>query len=524
MKPAITLLVALLLATPAALDATEAAENPLTGLFCNIDDTCFFATPTEGRAGNTGDAVDRYVDILGEAGVRVLLVCTNARRTNYRSTVWDAYWDGYDQKGSDDQPFLAPIRGEAAHNQHDVQGYRRMLDNMLALHEAGIDYPARMLARGRQRGMQAWITLRMNDVHENANLAHPFHGRFFTGHPEFFRRDSPGYFARALDYAHPEVREFYRKLVVETLDRYDVDGLELDFMREPYLFSKDAETDGGRILTEWLAGVRGLTRDAALRRGHAVRLGVRVPSNPETARRLGLDAVAWAKRGLVDVVVPTPRWATLEFDMPLQAWREQLAGTNTTLAGGLEVRLQPVPGGPASTVSPEQATGAATAVLAAGADAVYLFNYYPSQHPPWRKGEYVDTLRAMSTLANLARLPRRHVMTYRDIIGPGEKYKAPLPVEGASLSFRLPTGPKPPDTWQAELFLGFDPAPAANGTFPRVSVNDQPCEVRQGAVVPYRIPIAALTGSGSEHIAVVSPDGAPLRVVHVEVRLAPAQD
>ena len=32
---------------------------------------------------------------------------------------------------------------------------------------------------------------------------------------------------------------------------------------------------------------------------------------------LGLDAPTWAKEGLVDLVVATPRWATMHFDIPL---------------------------------------------------------------------------------------------------------------------------------------------------------------------------------------------------------------
>ena len=41
-----------------------------------------------------------------------------------------------------------------------------------------------------------------------------------------------------------EVRDYYKALIVESLDRYDIDGLELDFMREPYLFSAGKETEG----------------------------------------------------------------------------------------------------------------------------------------------------------------------------------------------------------------------------------------------------------------------------------------
>ncbi len=122
----------------------------------------------------------------------------------------------------------------------------------------------------------------MNDVHENNNLDHPFLSP--CGAPaRALRQGHPGYYARALDYAHREVRDHYRALIAETLDRYDVDGLVLDFLREPYLFSKGKEQEGRQVLTAWLRGVRGLVDETAKRRGHAVKLGVRVPSDPDTA-------------------------------------------------------------------------------------------------------------------------------------------------------------------------------------------------------------------------------------------------
>ena len=78
-------------------------------------------------------------------------------------------------------------------------------------------------------------------------------------------------------------------------------------------------------------------------------------------------------------MVVTPRWATLEFDMPIQQWRQMLGKSKVTLAGGLEVLYQPCPGGPATIVTPELATGAALSVLSGGADAVYLFNYFQDE-------------------------------------------------------------------------------------------------------------------------------------------------
>ena len=134
----------------------------------------------------------------------------------------------------------------------------------------GMQFDAVRCQRCRHHGVSPWISLRMNDVHFNDNLAHPFHGDLYHK-PELFRQGHPGYYARGLDYAHAEVRRHYRALIAETLQRYDIDGLELDFMREPYLFSKGEEQARGEILTQWLCKIRTLVEEAAARRGHGHR-------------------------------------------------------------------------------------------------------------------------------------------------------------------------------------------------------------------------------------------------------------
>ncbi len=491
-------------------DAARRAK--LTGLLHNEDCTNFFYYQDfpEGKA---GELVDRYVDVLADAGVSVLMCNTNARRTNYRSKVWESFWDGYDPAGSDEQPFLAPVRKEHRKN------YRKLVGNMLEVHRQGIDYPARVIQRCRARNITPWLSVRMNDVHNNDNLEHPFHSALWRK-PELFRQGHPGYYARALDFAHTEVRNHYRALIGEMLERYDLDGLELDFLREPYLFSKGQEQEGRQILTKWLRDIRKLTDAAAKRLGHTVKLGVRVPSNPDTALGLGLDAPAWAKEGLIDLVVAAPRWATLEFDMPVGEWRK-LLGDRITLAGGLEVLYRPHPAAAARAVTREEAIGAAVAMLSGGADSVYLFNYFQHGHPAWPLAEYQRTLNTFSSLAKLLKLPRRHAVTYRDVTVPGEIYRAPLPATGTSLSFALPLGPVPPTDWHVELDVEIKiggevlPVAAINGT---VGVFKNRGVGKDGTcMASYRFPCTALSGRKTDHLTLTMPDETPFTVYRVEV-------
>jgi len=497
--------------------AAEAPLSKLAGLLHNEDCTNFFYYQDfpEGKA---GEIADRYVDVLAEAGVSVLLCNTNARRTNYRSGVWDAFWDGYDPDGSDEQPFLAAMPP----GRRDT--YRKLVGNMLEVHRQGVDYPARIIQRCRRRGISPWLSLRMNDVHENDNLDHPFHAALWRRR-ELFRQGHPGYYARALDYAHPEVREHYRALIAESLARYDLDGLELDFLREPYLFSLGKEQEGRALLTDWLRTIRQLTDAAAGHRGHAVRLGVRVPSCLDTALGLGLDAPAWAEEGLVDLVVAAPRWQSLEFDIPLGRWRERL-GDRVTLAGGLEVNYRPCGELPARLVTADDAVGAAVAVLSGGADVVYLFNYFQHGHPQWPSAEYQRMLQSFSSLDQLLTLPRRHAVTGRDVAVPGADTRAPLPASGTRLPFAMALGPTPPTGWQAEATIEIA-GPNANHAPPAVSVNGVAGELGNEAaaggnrLLRYAIPPGALPGQNQDTIVITAAGQDQIKVLRVEVRLHP---
>jgi len=518
--------------TVVGLKATCAEAQQPRKLFCNLDaDNFFGGRPLipDGLAspdllpfpkGGAGERIDRYVDAFADAGATVLLCGTNYRRTNYRSRVWDSFWDGYDPSGPDDQPFLAPALAEGG----EMPEYRVYVANMLAVHEQGIDYPARVLQRCRHRGISPWISLRMNDCHFNFIPNHPFNGTFGRRNPQFFRKNSPGYYANCFDYAHQEVRDYFRALIVETLERYDFDGLELDFMREPYLFSLGKEAEGGTILTGWLREVHKLVADAAVKRGHPICLGVRVPSHPETSLAMGLDAITWAKEGLIDLLVVTPRWATVEFDMPIQKWRKMLGTSNVTLAGGLEMLYRPYPNGPGIPITPELSRGAAVSVLSRGADAVYTFNYFPVGYLPLPV--YQENLKAMGSLDSLLKLPRCFGITFRDITAPGENYQAPLPATGKELVFPMNLGPSADNRGPGDLLIELAPSQGVAAPVPTVSVDGKPCEVRNDdkrkdgvRAISFSVPVVALAGTEDHMIKVTSKDQSPVTIQRVEVLL-----
>lgn len=452
--------------------------------------------------GGAGETIDRYIDVLAGAGITELFCNTNARLTNYHSDMWESFWDAYNSNEPSD-----------------------LIHNMAATHREGVDYPARVIARCQQHDIIPWISIRMNDVHYTDDPDHFFHGQFWKQNPHLRRKAQPSWFQSAFDYAHQEVRDHYQALIAESLERFDPDGIELDFMREPFLFSEGREEEGGWILTAWIREIRALVNAAAAGRGHAVKLGVRVPSHVETARGLGMDAVAWAREGLVDLVVPANRWASIEYDMPIKEWKEQLGTFQGTLAGGIDVSVRPSwePKAKVRHANEERdlARGAAVSILAGGADALYLFNYF--QPLSGDVTAYQSFMKSLPSLEQLQSEPRTHAVTLREIVAPGENYRQPLPANGRELTFALPLGPKPPADWRVELRVEVEAAAGAAPVALRAWINSAPCgepgrETIGDGRAMLRFPSAAgaVRGDGGDHIRLAT-GGNPVTVFQVEV-------
>ena len=444
----------------------------MAGIALNEDNSHFFYT----RAGQTLNAewVDALVDQYAGTQVAELLLCPNCMRASYASQVWDPIWRGYQPDGPDDQPLLASLKPE------DRIEARKWIHAAWQLARNGIDVYERWIARCRRHGISPWLSMRMNDVHNVDDEQCYIHSEFWRGHPELRRVQHR--FAewpdRAFDYGRPEVRDHHFRLIEELTDRYDFDGLELDWMRFGFHFRPGREAEGARLLTDFTARVRALLDRSEIRRGHRIRLGARVPSRPQTALGLGLDAAAWAQQGLIDWLVITPFWATAETDMPVELWKLLLAGTDVTLCAGLEVLLRPYPDWPLfETNSLETVRGAAASLLDRGADRIYLFNYMDSQTAIDDLHDYPALLREAGSLDTLRGKPRRHVLTYADTWAVGEPRAIPLPAvipAGRWQAFRLHTGPKP-ESGSARVALGIERhTPSGDGAL-EVRVNGEGC-------------------------------------------------
>ncbi|HEU0120104.1 MAG TPA: hypothetical protein VFQ91_06225 [Bryobacteraceae bacterium] len=418
----------------ASLSAAAARTAPAPGLSLNEDANHFFATRSGRRL--TAEDVSSFVDQYAHTQIRELLFNVNAMRAGFASKTRTSFFDGYDPTGPDNQPMFASVPVAEA------KAARAWVHLAWQLHQDGIDPYRLWLERARKHNIGAWVSIRMNDLHNVDDERHYLHSEFWTAHPEFRRvpyrmeqRD------KALDYSYAAVREHNFQFIEEVVSRYRFDGLELDWMRFGFHFAPGREAAGAQLLTEFHRRVRKLV-------GPKVRIGVRVPSRPQTAIRLGLDALTWAREGLVDMVTATNFWRTVDNDMPISLWRELLPA-RITLAAGLELGLNAFPGSkaaggrPFQTNSLDTVRGSAAAYLAQGANRIYLFNYMDSQTAMDDNDQYPQLLKEIGDPLAMNAYCRRHVVTYQDTWAPGEKPFYALPIDaqpGRWFSLRQPVG------------------------------------------------------------------------------------
>ncbi|MFN0107249.1 MAG: hypothetical protein ACKVZH_00220 [Blastocatellia bacterium] len=493
------------LAALSSLEATEASGVGQAviaargGLCLNEDNSHYFST----RAGQKLDAetVAAWVDQYANTQVRELLLSTNAMRTSFGSKVWDPIWKGYDPNGADDQPMLASTAAASR------KAVRAWIHTAWQLHQAGIDPYKLWIERARKHRISPWLSMRMNDVHNVDDEKSFMHSDFWRQNPQFrrinYRLDRS--VDRAFDYGHAEVRAYHFKLIQELVERYDFDGLELDWMRFGFHFKPGYEHEGLPLLTEFTTEVRRLLTTWEKKRGHKIKLSARVPSRPQTALGLGYDPATWARKGLIDMLVVTPFWASIEPDMPIELWKELLRGTQVTLAAGLEVLIRTHPESKQFQKNTlETVRGAAASLLDRGADRIYLFNYLDSQTAMDDLENYPTLLREVGKLETLKGKPRRHVLTFADTWAPGEAQAIPLPAQcsaGRWRAFRLPTGPVPA-SGKASVRLGIENFNEADAIASEVRINGEACKFGgkeelktpkpESAVFSFPIPLALL--------------------------------
>lgn len=294
------------------------------------------------------------VDVHAEAEVDIVSLCFFARYSTGMPRCRTAQtWKP--------TPDLFPRPG----NNHLYNGLQKLGDR---------DRMQLVVDQCHKRGIKCIANLRMNDRHRVTDYVK----ELYRQHPEWRLKSPIGAFLDrkgALNFKYKGVRDHLLAFTSELLERYDVDGLELDYMRMCHMFEPTEARQHAHLLTEMMCSMRAQLSAAAGRRNRgSLVLGVRIPSTLEECDALGYEVKTWIREGLVDYVTPTDFWST-----DFVARTEEFVALTKQTSCKVYPSLSPPSSFPTpdrSFLTPAQYKAAANNFYAFGADGLSAYNYF----------------------------------------------------------------------------------------------------------------------------------------------------
>jgi hypothetical protein len=200
--------------------------------------------------------------------------------------------------------------------EHTGAGPKNMRDGLAALKELGTDPLAAVVDYGHKNNMEVIWSYRMNNPEDvfakeyfsQRKRTHPSYLMGTEGDWDGSRPGDPKVWWTAEDFAQPEVRDYIVKIFEDICQRYDVDGIELDFIRHPIFFRPNLEGLPATpaevaMMTDMVQKIRVMTERVALERGRPILVVVRAPLSVASCLAIGLDIPAYLKEGLMDILI-----------------------------------------------------------------------------------------------------------------------------------------------------------------------------------------------------------------------------
>ncbi len=401
----------------------------------------------------------------------------------------------------------------------DVKGAKIMFG------DKKIDYIKIMMDELPKVGINPWLSFRMNDAHNVSSMPTMFHfSDFFYEHPEYRRilhgSATNSYYDGLLDYSHKDVREYMLAILNEALSLYDCYGVELDFQREIWLWHTGGEYAGLDLLSEFMREFNRIVSIYEAKYGHDIKVAIRCASDIQTNYDFGLDVITWASEGLIDLVNPTGRFTTTDFDVPVRLWASVMHPYGVEVAPGLETLT--LGGGLDGNSDSDLTTAIAAAAnwYAQGADKIYLYNHFLrcgtkgfSESDRTDIDFSVTSLNttkgkwnAMITLGSYEKvmsMDRRMILAYNDTKQTWKESNNPLPARvspnSPPVAIRMPVGIIPEG---AEALLNIAVNSLNIKNYPNVTVNGIKAEyigqyaeeneyIKGYPILSYKIPASA---------------------------------
>ncbi len=303
----------------------------------------------------------------------------------------------------------------------------------------------------RKLGVAPFISYRLNDGHHVRELQKALQrgcptqdmSRFYWENYSKYRLgpDPTDWGQSVFNWAIPEVREHKFALIEEICRKYDIAGLELDFLRHPNYFRLEETSSAQRreIMTAFVRRVR-QALDKTTPPGRRRWLCARVPALLEAMDEPGIDPVAFAEAGVDMLNLSSSYFTCQATDLPEVRRRVPdsslyLEMTHTPMTGKAL-------GGSGTQVfqrtTDEQFYTTAHLAYTQGADGVSLFNFvYYREHqlpelgsfnePPFyvlprlADREWVARQPQWYFLAAIRNKPREQNRRLQALIAPGSK-------------------------------------------------------------------------------------------------------
>ncbi len=281
----------------------------------------------------------------------------------------------------------------------DPGTYERVSTNLQSLIDAGgpLTLSAEMC---REVGLKFFPRVRMNS-HYVIDPEHPGYGRFRREQPELLigrpgeqlpEKSIEWAIRTGLNYAFEAVREHTRRIIFELFERFDVDGVELDFMRHPGYFRVEEAYANRYLMTDLVRRVKERLRQVSEERGKELLLGVRVPPTLADSQRVGLDVEGWMQEGLVDIVVVGGGF--IAFETPVREFVEAAEGTECLVYGCIEATRY---------CDALNMRALASRWLRDGAAGIYLYNFF-TMSKEWNQQASAE----LTDLQAMKRLDKRY--------------------------------------------------------------------------------------------------------------------
>ena len=227
-----------------------------------------------------------YVYQLKDTDVDTVMICPTA----WKRPLWDSKIDPHWKEEAEHIPtpyFTTDLK-------YHEKAYFRLRDFIMA----GNDPVQLTIDAAKEMNIDPFISYRMNDHHYLNQEKAFIHPKFWRDNPQFWIGDGDRHFS----YINPEVRNYYFSLLEELTAKYDIAGIELDFMRTPkYFYPNDVE-NGREVMTEFVRRIRQMLDYYGEQRGKKLKLCVRVPHTVEWCKSIGLDVGRWDSEEIIDMV------------------------------------------------------------------------------------------------------------------------------------------------------------------------------------------------------------------------------